>query len=184
MQSQVERLSGIINLCRSAGWALPHEKICWVSERHNILHHADGLLHCETGPALAYPDGWSLWRIGGVAVDEQIVLRPETQTVSQIEKESNEEVRRVRTERFGWPRYIAETNSQCLDSRRNDVDGTTEALVQLKDGSRRLLCACRSTGRVYAVGVDQKIETCAQAQNWMAGGSSFAGKKFNLIGAS
>ena len=160
--------------------------MCFVSERHNILNrNADGRLHNETGMALAYPDGWGVWALDGVRVDEQIVMRPETQTLAQIDSESNEEVRRLRIERFGWPRYIAESNADCIHSRRNDIDGTSEALVRLKDGSVRLLCACRSTGRVYAVGVPREVATCEQAQNWMAGGSTlFAGRKFNVIGAS
>ena len=186
LTAQTEKFSGIREVCESAGWFLPHAKICWVAERHNVLNlNSDGRLHNESGIALAYPDGWGIWALNGVRVDEQIVMRPETQALKQIDNEKNEEVRRLRIERFGWPRYIAESNADCIDSRRNDIDGTTEALVRLKDGSVRLLCACRSTGRTYAVGVLREIATCEQAQVWMAGGSSVsASRKFNVIGAS
>ena len=168
-----------------------HPKFCIISDMPTVLegYERDGgviVAHCETGPSHVWADGWALWHIDGVPVDKQIVLHPETQTIEQIDNEQNEEVRRVRIERFGWARYIAESDAECIDSRRNDIDGTTEALVRLKDGSIRMLCTCRSTGRVYAIGVDRETKTCQQAQNWMAtGGNVLAGRKsVNIIGAS
>lgn len=181
---ETKKLQGLWEVAKSANWWLPHQNICWVSERHNtIKRDEDGRLHCEDGPALTYPDGSSMWSIHEVRVDEQIIMRPETQTIEQIEKEVDEEKRRVRIERFGWTRYLTQSNAEIIDSRVNDVDGTEERLFKLPDGSLRLLCACKSTARVYAVGVDRTITKCEQAQAWMAGGSSLAGKG-NTIGAS
>lgn len=139
-------------------------------------------LHCESGPACANEiENLYFWH--GVLVPAYAVVEPLLITLEEIESEKNEEVRRVLTERFGWSRYITETNAQCVESRRNDVDGTTEALVRLKDGTQRLLCACRSTGRVYAIGVPREVLTCEEAQRFMRGGSR-SGDKMNVIGAS
>ena len=185
LSEQTQKLAGVFEVAQSANWWLPHENICWVSERHNLLNrNSEGRLHCDDGPALSYPDKWSVWSINDVRVDEQIVMRPETQTIDQISKESNEEIRRVRIDRFGWPRYLKDSGSKSINSRRNDVDGTEERLMQLNDGSLRLLCACRSTARVYAIRVPREIETCEQAQKWMAGGSSPVVKRGNCVGAS
>ena len=170
----------------SGAWYLiwTPDYLFWV--RHPIVKVEIGSfgrrLHCEDGPACGN-SVQNLYFWHGIMVPAYAVIEPTWITLAEIEAEKNEEVRRVLIERFGWPRYIAETDATCLDSRRDDVDGTTQALMSLKDGSTRLLCACRSTGRVYAVGVDRKIKTCIEAQNWMAGGS-FAGRKLNLIGAS
>jgi hypothetical protein len=178
-----KKLDGMNRIARSSGWFWPFSGAVILTERPTELHRNDGgALHCETGPALRYPDELSIWSIDGVRVDEQIIMRPETQTIQQIDGEGNEEIKRVRIERFGWPRYIAETDAECLDTRRNDVDGTTEALVLVRDGSVRLLCACRSTGRVYAIGVPREIRKCVHAQNWMTTGDS--NKSSNIIGAS
>lgn len=66
---ETDKLSGLWELAQSAGWALPHQNICWVSERPNILHRDDrGRLHCDTGPAVAYPDGWAIYAAHGVRV--------------------------------------------------------------------------------------------------------------------
>ena len=111
------------------------------------------------------------------------MVSPQEITLAEIESEENEELRRILIERFGWTRYIAETDAECRDSRKNAVDGTTETLVRMKDGSQRLLCACRSTGRVYAIGVPREVRTCEESQRFMAGGSYF-GDRLNIIGAS
>ena len=94
------------------------------------------------------------------------------------------ELRRILIERFLRLCHIAETDAQCIDSRQNDVDGTTEALVRMKDGSQRLLCACRSTGRVYAIGVPRELTTCEQSQRFMREGGNESIRPRAVLGAS
>ena len=171
LSEKTARLEGLWELCQSAGWALPHEHICWVSERHSVLRRNDsGRLHCEDGPALAYPDGWELWVVHGVAVDEQIVMRPETQTLEQIEADDNAESKRVRIERFGWPRYLRESGASVVAGRHNERDAQDEQLYVLRDGGKRFVCVDPSTGRKYALGVPKEITSCEQAQLWMSHG--------------
>ena len=171
LTAQTDALGVLWELGESCGWCLPHHHICWLSERHNILRRdEDGALHCDDGPALAYPDGWALWYLHGVSVDEQIVLRPESQTVEQIHGEDNEERRRCRIERFGWSRYLKESGAKVVDQRRNDRDCQQERLYSLRDGSRRIRLVDPSTGREYFQGVPQEVETCEQAQLWMSHG--------------
>ena len=125
LSAETEKLGGLWELAQSAGWALPHENICWVSERHTTLKQTqapDGTcqLHCEDGPAVAYPDGWKLWFIQGIAVTEQTVMQPETLTLAQIDSEANAEVRRIMIERFGFEKYLRACNAQLIDSCPND----------------------------------------------------------------
>jgi len=135
--------------------------------------------HNDNGPSHLWSDGFAIWTINGVRVDEQIVMRPQTQTVQQIANEQNEEIRRVRIERFGWPRYLSETNAKVLDFRRNDVDATKESLMEAADGSRVLVCACPSTARVYAMRIPREIQTCENAQEWLHGD-----RRLRVVGAS
>jgi hypothetical protein len=77
LTSQTARLSGLCELAQSAGWALPHENICWVSERHHLLARDDrGRLHALDGPACAYPDGWAIYAVHGVRVPGYVIERP------------------------------------------------------------------------------------------------------------
>ena len=118
---QTEKLLGLWELSKSAGWAIPHENICWVSERHSVIKQTrlpSGRyqLHCDDGPAVAYPDGWQLFYVHGVAVTEQIVMRPETITLAQIAAEKNAEVRRIMVERYGYEKYLRESDAKLIDS--------------------------------------------------------------------
>ncbi len=64
-------------------------------------------MHCETGPALAFPGGrFKSWRWHGARVTEQIILHPETLTKEQILAEKNSEVSRAIAERIGWKEYL------------------------------------------------------------------------------
>jgi hypothetical protein len=168
---------------QSAGWWCPGNKVCFISDRPEWLcieRDARGVnrLHSEDGPSARWRDGFSLWHIGGVAVDEKIVIRPQEQSIREIKSEQNVEVKRIRIERFGWPRYLKEMGAKVRDYRRNDIDQTDESLMAV-DGMSVLVCACRSTARVYALEVPAEVQTAEQAQVWLRGE-----KKFRVIGAS
>ena len=172
LDEQTQRLAGLWKVAQSAGWWLPHQNICWISERHNILNRNDrGQLHCEDGPALAYPDGFCIWSINGVRVGEQIVMRPETQCASDISAEQNAEVKRVRIERFGWTRYLRDVKARVIEHVTNAVSNTDESLMDC-DGMRVLVCSCPSTARVYSLEVPGDCPSVEQAQNYLSGGRS------------
>jgi len=155
------KLSGRWELAQSAGWALPHQKICWVSERPNILHRDDrGRLHCDTGPAVAFPDGWTIYAALGVRVPRDVIERPDTITTAAIDGERNAEIRRVMIERYrhgeevsGAAAYIRDAGGEQLDRddrygtlwRRDFPGGDDEQIVMIElanstpepDGARR-----------------------------------------------
>ena len=123
LTAQTEKLVGLWELAQSAGWALPHKNICWVSERHNILARDErGRLHSLTGPACAYPDGWAIYAVHGVRVPASIIERPQEITIASIDKEQNAEVRRVMIDRYhhdaeikGAAAYIRDAGGKRLD---------------------------------------------------------------------
>jgi hypothetical protein len=173
-----ERLDGWAELARSCFWWWPYREICIVSERPAEIHAPDGeRLHHDAGPAVRFRDGWSVWAIDGVTVDEQVVLRPQTQTLSQIQRERNAEARRVRIERYGWDRYLAEVGAAVVDRRRNDIEATRETLLRGPGRETVLVCACPSTARIYVLQVPPGTQTCQAAQAWLSGG--LAGRIIN-----
>lgn len=76
------------------------------------LETIDGQLHCEDGPAVAWPGGarYFFWR--GVRVPEKVILAPEQLAGAEILAERNLEVQRVMLERFGYDRLILETGAE------------------------------------------------------------------------
>lgn len=172
-----EPLRPLIDLAKHCGWWGPYDTRAIVQHRcTRFLRDEEERLHCEDGPSVAWPDGTKLWDIHGIEVDEQIVMRPETQTVEQINKEESGDVRSIRIERFGWVRYLKETSARLIHNRKNEVEGTLEALYQSPTGENRLVVTC-PTGRLFSLGVPAAVTTCEQAANWLQGD-----KPFNIVG--
>ncbi len=158
-------------IARCCMWWYPFHRICFVCERPAEIHMVDeDRLHNDSGPAVRFRDDWSIWSINGVLVDEQVVLRPATQTIRQIRHEQNVEVKRIRIERFGWDRYLTGVGAVAIDHRRNDVEATQETLMRTPDEERVLVCACPSTAKIQALPVPPWIRTCEEAQDWLSSG--------------
>lgn len=169
------KLNGLFGLAEHCGWWSPRETYAIVCNRPSEIHmDNENRLHNDSGMAVKYRDGYGIWSINGISVTEQIVMRPETLTVSQIDSESNNDVRSIMIDRFGWSRYIKDSKAKCLDKRTNDVENTMEALYQTRDDNR-LLVTC-PTGRMFSLGVPNTIMTCVEAQKWLG-----HGMKLNVI---
>ncbi len=142
-------------------------------------------LHNDSGPAILWRDQTKEWFIHGVRVDRQIVMAPETQGIKEMSNEPNQEVKRIRIERYGWDLFLGQADAKVLDQRRNDIENTREVLCEF-DGEKFLLAHCTSTPRVYALRVPREVQTCDEAQIWLHSGSritNLAGKT-RLIGRS
>lgn len=174
---ECKKLTGLMGMAENCGWWSPYSENAIFQHRHTSCKlNEENQLHCEDGPAVHYPDNTSIWMINGIGVDEQIVMAPETQTIDQINNETNQDVRSLRIDRFGWVNYLHISKAKCIDERHNDVEGTREALYSTKLGDTRLVVTC-PTGRLFALGVPKTIKSCEQAQKWLG-----PQRKVNVIG--
>ncbi|TDD75098.1 DUF6745 domain-containing protein [Actinomadura rubrisoli] len=108
-------LAGLAQAARSAGWWWPYERLAILSERPGELHRDEpGRLHRGDGPALAYPDGFSLHAWRGMPIPPDFVASLTGLTPARISSEENAELRRVMLEIFGYDRYLAETGARPL----------------------------------------------------------------------
>jgi len=97
----------------TAGWWWPHKQFVMVSDRPVVLHLEQAQptgwgshrLHCETGPAIAWADGWALWYWHGTQVPQALI--DGRWTTDDILREPNSEIRRCAIERMGWPEFVA-----------------------------------------------------------------------------
>lgn len=139
LTAETERLMGMWEIAESAGWWLPYEQICWISERPDTLKRdVERRLHAEDGPALRYPDGWGIYAWHGVRVPAQVIMAPDTLTTEIIRAQTNDEVRRVMIERFGTDRFLKESNATIIDSSdfgvlwKCDIPGAAEPIVMVQ----------------------------------------------------
>ena len=108
LRAETAPLLGLWQMAASLGWVQPHLHTCWLAERPNLLRgDAGGRLHSASGPALRYPDGWSVWAWKDVEVPSDIIEQPDTITLASIDGESNVQVRRCMIEIMTPQRYVA-----------------------------------------------------------------------------
>ncbi|MFI0821066.1 DUF6924 domain-containing protein [Streptomyces sp. NPDC021098] len=70
--TEADPLGGIMRVARSAGRWWPFEHAVVLTERPTVVHRdGQGRLHCETGPAIAYPDGFAVWSWHGVRLPRE-----------------------------------------------------------------------------------------------------------------
>ena len=168
LDSQTQKLSGIWQISKNAGWWLPHENLCWISERPNILHRdTQGRLHKDGDFALRYPDGWGIYAWHGVRLPRQYgSIRSERWQSEWLLKETNAELRRALIQGIGYSRLCKELQAESLDSWREyellklgkTID--VEPVVMIK-------MTCPSTGLIHAHRVPQEIKTAREAISWV-----------------
>jgi hypothetical protein len=175
LNRETVKLCGLWQIAKNAGWYLPHEKLCWVSERHNVLKRDErGRLHSKNSIALAYPDGWGIYAFHGVRVPEYVIMQPEKITADDVLQERNTEVARVKLEQLTLPNFINQTKAVVQD---HDIDrqGHPRNLLSIdipRDPDRVIKIVqviCPSTEREYMLRVPTHIVTCAEAVAWTFG---------------
>jgi len=171
-----EKYDKYIKFCSNIFYCIPYDEMVIVSRKPTEVHWQDEELHNEQGFSVRFLDNTGIYSIEGVLVDEQIIMAPETQTIEEIDKEQNEEVKRIRIERYGILRYISNINADIVESRRNVVENTREILVNTNDG-QRLITFCPSTGRRYFLTAPDVVNTCAEFQR-----SIWGNPNINIIG--
>jgi hypothetical protein len=171
LAEETKKLTGLWKVCKSAGWYLPYENVCFVSERHNSLHlDEQGRLHNPTGAALAYPDGWGVYAVHGVRLPEWIITEPEKITIENIQTMNNAEIRRVMIDKFGADRY-----AQSGKIIHEDEFGTLYRLEVTNDEPIVMVKVTNSTPepdgsfKDYYLRVPPETKTAREAVAWTFG---------------
>jgi hypothetical protein len=165
---EASKLNGLQKIAQSSGWFWPFENLVILTERHNVLmRDAAGRLHCENGPAIAYRDGFKLWRWHGVAIPEEWVSG-KPPTAKEALTWPNIEQRRAACEIVGWTKILNELKAKTID--KDDEQIGTLLEVDLPDsGKERFLRVKCGTGREFALPVPKEMKTAIQANAWTYG---------------
>lgn len=152
----------------TAGWIMPYQNICFVSERSNHEKFDDqGRLHCETGPAIAYPDGFLAYAWHGTIFPEEWLQRKPTSR--EALKWRNVEQRRVACEMIGWDTILNELEAITVDKNKNPEIGELVSVEIPGLGEEKFLRVKCGTGRQFALPVPPKMKTAHQANAWTWG---------------
>jgi len=157
-------------LIKSCGWTWWHENILAISDRPKEIHRDnEGRLHCETGPSIAYRDGWALWHWHGVSVPREWIEDKASLTAQKALTWSNVEQRRAACEILGWERILSALNARTINK---DDDPEIGELVEVEIpeiGLERFLRVRCGTGRRFALPVPPNMKTAVEANLWTYG---------------
>lgn len=170
-------LHGLWRIGASAGWIVPHKRVCWISERPNLLRlDAAGHLHGPDGPALRYRDGWSAYAWRGVPIPAWLIEEPERITRSAIASTLDPALRNcmidiMTPERFvksGVPSRVHEDECGVLWRKRwgypTSLTGAWAA-VEVRNGTAEP----DGTHKTYFLRVPSQMRTAREAVAWTYG---------------
>lgn len=105
-------------IAENAGWWFPYEKICLISKLPTIVRVNDRKqLHSFDLPALEYSDGFKVYVMHNVVVEEKFVTTPADKIdVKEVLAESNVEKRLVLLQKIGLHRVMKDLNVKVIDT--------------------------------------------------------------------
>jgi len=164
LEKTTKPLKPMQDLAHNCGWWWPFEGAVILTEHPiSITRDEEFRLHHDSKMALEYPDGWGIWAWHGIRVPKEIITEPEKITYDDILDEQNVEMRRIKLERYGLPRYLKNVGAREVARDERGVllhtDRMNEWPGEDRDGARYVLVQDSSTDRQYALRVAPYVQT-------------------------
>jgi hypothetical protein len=166
-------LDGLCKAVGNAGWIVPFERVCWVTEPPTIVSTERlNRLHSRTGPALAFADGWTLYAWKGVRVPDRIIREADSITAEDISRQWDPIIRRCMLEIFTPERFIREGHAERagVDEtgtlwRKRWFEGDMWAAVEVENGTPEP----DGSFKHYFLQVPPAVRTPCEAVAWTYG---------------
>jgi hypothetical protein len=173
LHRQTERVLPLCRMAANIGWVIPHRRVCWLVERHNVLEIDDReRLHNAKGPAIAFTDGWSVYAWKGVLLPSWLIERPHEITASRIDRERDPIVRRCMIDIMTPEKFIKESDAYCVSEDETGMLWTKTwtawdawAVVQVQNGTPEP----DGTYKQFFLQVPPTVRSARQAVAWTYG---------------
>ncbi|WP_428673629.1 DUF6745 domain-containing protein [Reyranella sp.] len=158
------------SLGEACSWWMVFDGLCIISDRpRRLSFDAERRLHGETGPAIAFSDGWGVHAWHGVRIPAEWINDRASLTAKTALTWRNVEQRRAACEILGWSAILEELQASTID---RDADPEIGELVEVTIpdvGRERFLRVRCGTGRRFALPVPPDMRTALQANAWTFG---------------
>jgi len=166
----LEKITGLLELTNHTGWYNAYEDIVVFQHRPEyIKFDEDNRLHCETGPAIRYRDGYSVYAWHGVRVPAEWIENKESLTAEVALTWENVEQRRCAAEILGWESVIKELNPTIIDSDPDPMIGDLLEVNIPDIGTERFIRVKCGTGRYFCLPVPPETKTALSGNSWTYG---------------
>ena len=157
----------------NGGFRWMHPKFCLVSDFPEILRvNSQNQPHAEFGPSHRWRDGFSIWHLNGVRVEQWMSeSHPDDLDARRVLQIENVDQRREVIRRMGSERLVVQLEAKVLDVETREVGGRYELLaIDMNHGEpwRFLKMVNQSIGAVHVEAVPRQCETVRHAINWRA----------------
>ena len=157
----------------NGGFRWMHPKFCLVSDFPEILRvNSQNQPHAEFGPSHRWRDGFSIWHLNGVRVEQWMAeSHPDDLDARRVLQIENVDQRREVIRRMGSEQLVAQLDATVLDVETREVGGRYELLaIDMNHGEpwRFLKMNNQSIGAVHVEAVPRQCETVRHAINWRA----------------
>jgi hypothetical protein len=161
------KLDGLMELAEHSGWLSVYEDTVVFQERPTAIRFDDqDRLHCETGPAIEYEDGFGVYSWHGVKIPKEWITSRETLTPKIALGWSNIEQRRAACEIVTWARILRELDAKVIDADEDPMIGTLVEVNIPDVGSEKFLKVICGTGREFAIPVPPTMTKALDANAW------------------
>jgi len=163
-----DRLADLMELAECCGRWAPYQNVVIFQQRHSELHFDEnGLLHCETGPAIKYRDGFSVYAWHGTRLPGEWFTAPPT--AKELLAWPNVEQRRAGFDMIGWDTVLDELKATLIDADRDQQIGELYEVDLPDSGRERFLRVICGTGRTFVIPVPPEMQTARAANAWSYG---------------
>ena len=174
--SRQEHFDAYIEYARSSGWMFAFKGIAFASDRPCVIKK-DGntRLHCETGPAILFTDGYAVHAWHGQNVPAAWIENPHQLTAKEALGQENTSLRIAAMQIVGWPKMIDQLSPRVVNRHPEGMAGGE--LLGIKKsiftpgarGEMRFLKAECPRNGIICFRVPDDTKTAHEAQAWAAG---------------
>ncbi len=153
-----------------AGWMIPFDDTVLISRAPIAIRWNTALepvIHADGEPAVQYADGWSVWALGGVTLENVRYHVHTTHWKAEwLLDEENAEIRRLIIETVGYDAIARDLNAVKRDEWREYALHRIERDVDVEP-IQLLSMTCPSTQRQYMIRVPPDVTTARDAATWI-----------------
>ena len=166
----IESVKPLFEVAKTCGWIYCSREIAIVMDRPSVIKMDDqNRLHCENGPAILYPDGFTVYSWHGVRIPREWIQNKDSLTPAMALNWENTEQRRAACEILGWVNILKELDAKVIDEHEAAMIGTLLEVNIPDIGREKFLKVLCGTGREFAIPVPPNMNTALEANAWTFG---------------
>lgn len=169
----LEKIRPLITIAKNIGWWWAHETVAFLTERPvSISLNNNNQLHCATGPAIAYADGFAVYAWNGLRIPKHFIEERDKITFKMINNETNAEYKRVLVDLYGRDKYLKDIDAKLIDESKygklwkgNDGGSEPYMIVEVENSTPEWFDG-KFQKRKFFLRVPPAVKTAHEAVAW------------------